>query len=481
VTLRCSMLIPLLQKLPEGQVTLGQVPDLQQLQVLEEVALNGVQLNEHARFSQLLSKCACRVGPFALGEQASTDMEVVATGSGAAAVDDATAQALETWLDLGARRVNLELEQPRDAAAVQGLLACIQQFPDARHRLVVQVLVTRLGASAAAVASVLPSLLEELRPAVGTVQFDLQGSTVPALELAAVLKLLRGKEGGAGYIELVFSNVPSLTAALIGELHKSSNVDVLTACTVAELQDDADAPSAAPAAPINAAQALFACLRSDRTDGLIPTVVCDECSVALGLVYSSASSISASIACGRGVFWSRSRGGLWRKGDTSGAWQTLLSIETDCDSDALRFCVVQHGTPPAFCHFNRRACWAQDGGIGALERTLVARKAAAPVGSYTARLFSDSTLLRNKLVEEAQELAEAVKPDDVASEAADLTYFMLVRCAAAGVGMKEVNAWLDKRALKLKRRPGNAKAYRIAAGDAILKGDEIISKASGTS
>jgi phosphoribosyl-ATP pyrophosphohydrolase / phosphoribosyl-AMP cyclohydrolase / histidinol dehydrogenase len=476
------MLIPEIQKLPEGQVTVESVPDLQQLQVIGEVALIGAQLNEHARFSQLLGKCACRVGPFALEEQASSsEMDVVATDSGAAAVDDVTAQALVTWLDLGARRVVLELQQPRDAAAVQGLLACIQQFPDARHRLVVQVLVTRLGASAAELGSALPSLLEELRPAVAALQFDLQGSAVSAVELAAVLKLLRGKEGGAGYIELIFTNVPSPSAALIGELHKSSNVDVLAACTVAELQDDADAPPAAPAAPVNAAQALFACLRSDRSDGLIPTVVCDECGVALGLVYSCASSISASIACGRGVYWSRSRGGLWRKGDTSGAWQTLLSIEADCDSDALRFCVVQHGTPPAFCHFNRRACWAQDGGIGALERTLVARKASAPAGSYTARLFSDSTLLRNKLVEEAQELAEAVEPDDVASEAADLTYFMLVRCAAAGVGMQAVNAWLDKRALKMKRRPGNAKAYRIEAGDAILKGDEILSKANGSS
>jgi phosphoribosyl-ATP pyrophosphohydrolase / phosphoribosyl-AMP cyclohydrolase / histidinol dehydrogenase len=91
------------------------------------------------------------------------------------------------------------------------------------------------------------------------------------------------------------------------------------------------------------------------------------------------------------------------------------------------------------------------------------------VGSYTKRLFDDPTLLRNKLLEEAQELAEAEEPDHVAAEAADLLYFALVRCAKAGVSIADVEAHLDRRTLKVRRRAGDSKPYRIAAAAAYLE------------
>ena len=100
--------------------------------------------------------------------------------------------------------------------------------------------------------------------------------------------------------------------------------------------------------------AFIACLRTDRDDGLYTTVVCDRQGIAIGLVYSNTESIRASVGAFRGVYWSRSRNGLWRKGDTSGAWQDLFAIDVDCDSDALRFTVHQHGNPAAFCHRNDR-------------------------------------------------------------------------------------------------------------------------------
>ena len=68
------------------------------------------------------------------------------------------------------------------------------------------------------------------------------------------------------------------------------------------------------------------CLKSDRPDGLFTTVVCDESNVSLGLVYSNQESIRAAICEGKGIYWSRSRGGLWRKGDTSGMHQQLLRV-----------------------------------------------------------------------------------------------------------------------------------------------------------
>jgi phosphoribosyl-ATP pyrophosphohydrolase/phosphoribosyl-AMP cyclohydrolase/histidinol dehydrogenase len=90
-------------------------------------------------------------------------------------------------------------------------------------------------------------------------------------------------------------------------------------------------------------------------------------------------------------------------------------------------------------------------------------------GSYPQRLFKDPDLLRKKLVEEAQELVEATEPEHVAAECADVLYFAMVRLVAAGATMEQVGEILDRRALKVTRRPGNAKAYRTEAADAILK------------
>jgi phosphoribosyl-AMP cyclohydrolase len=96
--------------------------------------------------------------------------------------------------------------------------------------------------------------------------------------------------------------------------------------------EDSELESAA--GRLDLGQCLAACARSDRPDGLFTTVVADECGRALGLVYSSGESVAEAVRCGRGVYYSRSRGGLWRKGDTSGNFQELRSVRLDCDGDA---------------------------------------------------------------------------------------------------------------------------------------------------
>jgi phosphoribosyl-AMP cyclohydrolase len=155
---------------------------------------------------------------------------------------------------------------------------------------------------------------------------------------------------------------------------------------------------------LDLADAIMAPLVSDRADGLWPTVVVDERGVALGLVYSSRESVREAVRRRMGVYQSRSRG-LWVKGETSGATQDLIRIDLDCDRDSPRFVVRQRG--PGFCHLDTRTCWGEDAGLGRLERTLASRKAAAPEGSYTAKLLADPALLGAKLREEAGELAEA--------------------------------------------------------------------------
>ena len=197
------------------------------------------------------------------------------------------------------------------------------------------------------------------------------------------------------------------------------------------------------------AEAFAAPLRSDRPDGLWPTVVVDERGVALGFCHSDLESLRAALERGQGVYHSRSRG-LWIKGATSGATQDLLRIDADCDRDCLRFTVRQQ--PPGFCHLGTRTCWGEDGGLGALARRLGERKTSAPAGSYTARLFADPELLAAKLREEAAELAEAETRDAAIHEAADVLYFTLTALARHDIDLAEVERALARRALKVTRR-----------------------------
>lgn len=203
------------------------------------------------------------------------------------------------------------------------------------------------------------------------------------------------------------------------------------------------------------ADAFAAPLVSDRADGLWPTLVCDERGGALGLAWSDRESLVAALASGEGVYRSRTRG-LWRKGATSGAAQELVRVDVDCDRDALRFVVRQHGV--GFCHAGTRTCFGTSRGLDALAATLARRRADAPADSYSARVLRDAGLLAQKLVEEAGELASACDRDEIVHEAADVLYFTLAKLAAAGVELCEVERELDRRALRTTRRGGEAKS-----------------------
>ncbi len=205
---------------------------------------------------------------------------------------------------------------------------------------------------------------------------------------------------------------------------------------------------------LDLADAFAAPLTSDRADGLWPTVVTDERGVALGLAWSSPASLRLAMDGGIGVYHSRTRG-PWIKGATSGATQTLLSVAADCDRDALRFTVRQE--EPGFCHRATRTCWGEDAGLGALARRVAGRVRGAPAGSYSARLLGEPGLLAAKLREEAGELASAVTADEVAHEAADVFYLATVTLARAGVPLADVEVELDRRALRVSRRAGDAK------------------------
>jgi len=235
-----------------------------------------------------------------------------------------------------------------------------------------------------------------------------------------------------------------------------------------ELGADAQVGMALYSGTLDLGDAIAAPARSDRPDGLFATVVCDEGGRALGLVYSSAESIREAVRTRRGVYWSRSRNALWVKGESSGAMQELLHVGLDCDRDAFRFTV--HQNQPGFCHEDTWTCWGDDHGLAGLARRLQDRVGIAPEGSYTRRVLEDPRLLRAKLLEEARELASARGTDHVQWEAADVFYFTLVAMARAGVPLYDVEGELDRRALKVVRRKGDAKPAGATSDDSEEEG-----------
>ncbi|MFH1844252.1 MAG: phosphoribosyl-ATP diphosphatase [bacterium] len=250
--------------------------------------------------------------------------------------------------------------------------------------------------------------------------------------------------------------VPPLLAAAAGRpITVAGGVTALDElATLNSYGADAQVGMAIYTGRLDLADAFAAPLVSDRSDGLWPTVVVDESGQALGLVYSNAESLRLAIRDRRGIYWSRSRG-LWRKGESSGNEQELLRVAADCDRDALRFTVRQHGA--GFCHLGRHDCWGDQRGLPALAHRLSERRDQAVPGSYTRRLFADPALLRDKLLEEAAELTAANDPEAVIWEAADVFYFALTALARAGVDLFRVETELDRRALVVTRRPGDAK------------------------
>jgi len=218
------------------------------------------------------------------------------------------------------------------------------------------------------------------------------------------------------------------------------------------------------------AEGFCAPLTSDRIDALFPTVVTDARGHTLGLVYSSVESIRESLRTRAGVYYSRSRGALWRKGESSGDTQELVRIGADCDRDALRFIVRQSGK--GFCHTGSATCFGDVRGLGALEATLRERLEYAPEGSYTKRLLSDPDLLRGKLLEEAAELAEARDAGEASWEAADVIYFALVAAIRRGASLESIERELDRRALKVSRRKGDAKPSSFSVHGDESRADE---------
>ena len=187
--------------------------------------------------------------------------------------------------------------------------------------------------------------------------------------------------------------------------------------------------------------------------GLLPVVVQDAATLqVLTLAYMDRAALGETLSSGEATFFSRSRGGRWRKGETSGNRLDVVSITADCDGDALMLKVRPRG--PA-CHLGRTSCFGEEdapglGRLGRLEATIAARAGADPATSWTARLLAEGPKrAAQKVGEEGVEtaLAGAAGPDEeLVSEAADLLYHLLVLLRARGLPLQAALDVLTTRA-----------------------------------
>jgi len=184
-------------------------------------------------------------------------------------------------------------------------------------------------------------------------------------------------------------------------------------------------------------------------DGLIPTVVQDSFGNVLIVAYSSRESLLEALSTGKGIYYSRSRKEIWRKGETSGNIQKLVSCRADCDNDAIIFRVDQSGVA---CHRGSYSCFHNDTDrnfdVQKLFDVIKQRQATCSEQaekSYTQKLLTDRNLLNKKIMEEAYEVVSNTSRDNLKWEIADLLYFVSVLAASEGITWKEIQNELGGR------------------------------------
>lgn len=190
--------------------------------------------------------------------------------------------------------------------------------------------------------------------------------------------------------------------------------------------------------------------------GLIPAIVVDaETKKVLTLAYMNRESLEISIKEEKTCFYSRSRQSLWRKGETSGNYQHIVSITADCDNDALVVMVEKDG--PA-CHTGSDSCFTKpvfeseerhEFSLEALMTLIEGRKTEKKEGSYTTYLFEKGLdKILKKVGEECTEVIIAAKDNDKKEaiyEIADLTYHVMVMMIEMGIDLSDIHRELASR------------------------------------
>lgn len=188
--------------------------------------------------------------------------------------------------------------------------------------------------------------------------------------------------------------------------------------------------------------------------GLIPTIIQDfYTNEVLMMAYMNAESYEITKKEGKTCFYSRSRQELWRKGETSGNFQTVMSIALDCDNDTLLIKVIPDGpachTGENSCFFNEVSSEKEPFSMDKLAELIADRKKTMPEKSYTTYLFEKGKeKILKKVGEECTEVVIGAMNNDkkeTVYEIADVAYHLLVLMAEMDISVNEVRDELGSR------------------------------------
>ncbi len=182
---------------------------------------------------------------------------------------------------------------------------------------------------------------------------------------------------------------------------------------------------------------------SKYTDALIPVIVQDNLTnKVLMQAYMNEDALAQTIATNKVTFFSRSKNRLWVKGESSGNYLTFVSMQLDCDNDAILIKAIPQGP---VCHTGADTCFNEQNPVftlNKLEAVIAERKENPKENSYTASLFAAGiNKIAQKVGEEAVELVIESKDDDenkFLNEAADLLFHYLILLQAKNKCLENV-------------------------------------------
>lgn len=191
----------------------------------------------------------------------------------------------------------------------------------------------------------------------------------------------------------------------------------------------------------------------EKMGGLVPAIIQDATTKnVLMLGFMNEEAYQKTIDSRHVTFWSRTRQTLWTKGETSGHFLNLVSMQIDCDNDTL---LVKVNPVGPTCHKGTDTCWGEDNDknpllfLGELQDFINKRKEEMPEGSYTTSLFTKGVnKIAQKVGEEALEtVIEATNGtnDHLVYEASDLLYHLLVLLTEKGLRIEDVASELQQR------------------------------------
>ena len=193
-------------------------------------------------------------------------------------------------------------------------------------------------------------------------------------------------------------------------------------------------------------------LHFSKMDGLVPAIIQDDkTQKVLMLGFMNEEAYNKTKETGKVTFWSRTKNRLWTKGETSGNFLNVVSMEADCDNDTLLIKVNPTGP---VCHTGADTCWGEKNEnplafLGELQRFIEKRYEEMPEGSYTTSLFQSGVgRMAQKVGEEAVESvieAMACNNERLIYEASDMIYHLMVLLTSKGLKFEDLATELQKR------------------------------------